>query len=159
MSSMSLANKSLVIVGGTSGLGLAAARACVRAGARVVAVGRDPQKGAAVAQELGEAVRVLAADATDSTTADKAIALAVSEFGGFHGLYHVAGGSGRRPVRRNSRPVCRIKRRTRHTARNGSASTASARVGAAGKEARYSRQAMAPQATTATIKRSSNTAP
>ena len=64
MSNMSLANKSLVIVGGTSGLGLAAARACVRAGAKVVAVGRDLEKAAAVATEFGDAVRVLAADAT-----------------------------------------------------------------------------------------------
>ncbi len=96
MSSMSLANKSLVVIGGTSGLGLAATRACVRASARVVAVGRDPDKAAAVLTELGDSVRVLAADATDPTTAERAIALAVAEFGGFHGLYHVAGGSGRR---------------------------------------------------------------
>ena len=96
MSSTSLANNSLVIIGGTSGLGLAATRACVRAGARVVAVGRDPDKAAAVLAELGDSVRVVAADATDPTTAEKAIALAVTEFGGFHGLYHVAGGSGRR---------------------------------------------------------------
>lgn len=91
-----LHGKSLVIIGGTSGLGLAAARACVREGARVVAVGRDADKAAAVAKELGESVRVLAADATDPTTAERAITLAVAEFGGFHGLYHVAGGSGRR---------------------------------------------------------------
>lgn len=96
MSPPALAAKSLVIIGGTSGLGLAATRACLRAGAKVVAVGRDPDKAAAVATELGDAVRVLAADATAPTTAEKAIALAVSEFGGFHGLYHVAGGSGRR---------------------------------------------------------------
>lgn len=96
MSATALAEKSLVIIGGTSGLGLAAARACVRAGAKVVAVGRDPDKAAAAATELGDPVRVLAADATDPTTAEKAIALTVSEFGGFHGLYHVAGGSGRR---------------------------------------------------------------
>lgn len=93
---MQLKGKSFVIIGGTSGLGLAATRACVRAEARVVAVGRDPEKAAAVAAELGESVRVLAANATDPTTADRAIALGVAEFGGFHGLYHVAGGSGRR---------------------------------------------------------------
>ncbi len=96
MSTAALAKKSLVVLGGTSGLGLAATRACARAGARVVAVGRDPDKAAAVVAELGDPVRVLAADATDPTTAERAIALAVAEFGGFHGLYHVAGGSGRR---------------------------------------------------------------
>lgn len=86
----------MVVIGGTSGLGLAAVRACVREGARVVAVGRDPAKAAAVADELGAAVRTLAADATDASTAPRAIELAVAAFGGFHGLYHVAGGSGRR---------------------------------------------------------------
>lgn len=86
----------VVVIGGTSGLGLSAVRACVREGARVVAVGRDPAKAAAVAGELGEAVRTLAAEAIESATAPRAIELAVSAFGAFHGLYHVAGGSGRR---------------------------------------------------------------
>ena len=39
-----LAHKSLVVIGGTSGLGLSAARAFIAAGARVVVVGRDEQK-------------------------------------------------------------------------------------------------------------------
>ena len=37
---MRLAGKSLVIIGGTTGLGLSAARTFVREGARVVVVGR-----------------------------------------------------------------------------------------------------------------------
>jgi NAD(P)-dependent dehydrogenase (short-subunit alcohol dehydrogenase family) len=37
----------------------------------------------------------MAADATDPKTAPRSIEVALSEFGGFHGLYHVAGGSGR----------------------------------------------------------------
>jgi NAD(P)-dependent dehydrogenase (short-subunit alcohol dehydrogenase family) len=41
-------------------------------------------------------VRLVAGDATESNTAVRAIELAMAEFGGFHGLYHVAGGSGRR---------------------------------------------------------------
>ncbi len=35
-------------------------------------------------------------DACDAGTAVKAIAWAAREFGGFDGLYHVAGGSGRK---------------------------------------------------------------
>jgi NAD(P)-dependent dehydrogenase (short-subunit alcohol dehydrogenase family) len=93
---MKLAGKSFVIIGGTSGLGLAAARACVAEGARIVVVGRDPEKARAVEDSLGTAVRSLAADASDSTTAPAAIALALDAFGSFHGLYHVAGGSGRK---------------------------------------------------------------
>lgn len=91
-----LRDRCIVVVGGTSGLGLSAVRACVREGARVVAVGRDPHKCSALAAELGSAVRTHAADATDPATAPAAIQTALAEFGAFHGLYHVAGGSGRR---------------------------------------------------------------
>ena len=91
-----LAGKALVIIGGTTGLGLSAARACVEAGARVVVVGRNAASALAAERELGEAARALCGDATDPETAPRAIAEAVQHFGGFHGLYHVAGGSGRR---------------------------------------------------------------
>jgi NAD(P)-dependent dehydrogenase (short-subunit alcohol dehydrogenase family) len=94
--SLRLANRALVIIGGTSGLGLSAVRACVREGARVVAVGRDPDKVAEVQVEFGDTVRAFAGDATDPSTATQAIETAVAEFGGLDGLYHVAGGSGRR---------------------------------------------------------------
>jgi NAD(P)-dependent dehydrogenase (short-subunit alcohol dehydrogenase family) len=85
-----------VIIGGTSGLGLSAARAFVREGARVICVGRDAGKVDAVAGELGANARAMAGDASEPATAPAAIELALREFGGFHGLYHVAGGSGRR---------------------------------------------------------------
>jgi NAD(P)-dependent dehydrogenase (short-subunit alcohol dehydrogenase family) len=91
-----LAGKALVVVGGTSGLGLSAVRALLREGAKVVAIGRDPDKAAALRSEGGSEVRVLEADATSPVTASRAIADSEETFGGFHGLYHVAGGSGRR---------------------------------------------------------------
>lgn len=91
-----LAGKSLVVIGGTSGLGLSAARAFVAAGARVVVMGRDAAKVAAAEEALGEAGAGFAGDATDPKAAVAAIEVALSEFQGFHGLYHVAGGSGRR---------------------------------------------------------------
>ncbi len=91
-----LRDKSLVIVGGTSGLGLSAARAFITEGARVVVVGRDPQKVKSVEREFGAKAAGLAADATDPKAAVHAIELALDRFGGFHGLYHVAGGSGRK---------------------------------------------------------------
>src|SRR4051794_34069050 len=91
-----LRDKVIVIVGGTTGLGLSAARACVAAGARVVVVGRDPDEATAAVRDLGEAAQAVAADATDPQTTPAAIDRAVRQFGGFHGLYHVAGGSGRR---------------------------------------------------------------
>lgn len=91
-----LKNKVLVVIGGTTGLGLCAARAFVREGAKVMVVGRDHLKVEAALEELGGSASGLAADASRSNTATKAIRKALKEFGGFHGLYHVAGGSGRR---------------------------------------------------------------
>jgi NAD(P)-dependent dehydrogenase (short-subunit alcohol dehydrogenase family) len=95
MSDLKLSGKVIVIVGGTTGLGLSAARALVVSGARVVVVGRNPLNVEAAQSELGKSARALAADASDSATAPKAIDIALREFGGFDGLYHVAGGSGR----------------------------------------------------------------
>ncbi len=91
-----LQGQSIVVVGGTAGLGRSAVLACIREGARVVVVGRDPAKAAALEAELGAPVRVLCGDATESSTPEAAVALAVSAFGRLDGLYHVAGGSGRR---------------------------------------------------------------
>ncbi|MGH9579297.1 MAG: SDR family NAD(P)-dependent oxidoreductase, partial [Terriglobales bacterium] len=91
-----LANKVLVVIGGTSGLGLSAAKAFVAEGAKVVIVGRDAGKVAAAERELGGAVLGVVADAGEPQTAPAAIATAMHKFGAFHGLYHVAGGSGRR---------------------------------------------------------------
>jgi NAD(P)-dependent dehydrogenase (short-subunit alcohol dehydrogenase family) len=90
-----LAGKVVVIVGGTSGLGLSAAKSCVAAGAKVVAVGRDQEMVARAAAELPNDACILAAEATDPNTASAAIDRALQTYGGFHALYHVAGGSGR----------------------------------------------------------------
>lgn len=90
-----LEGKSLVIIGGTTGIGFSAARAFVKAGARVIVVGRNPDHAKEARESLGKASFALAADATDSGTAARAIELALQKFRGFHGLYHVAGGSGR----------------------------------------------------------------
>jgi len=91
----SLADRTFVIIGGTSGLGYSAAQAFIAAGARVVAVGRNPEKVELAGRELGDAALVLPGDAQSPDTADRAIREALITFGGFHGLYHVAGGSGR----------------------------------------------------------------
>jgi NAD(P)-dependent dehydrogenase (short-subunit alcohol dehydrogenase family) len=91
-----LEDKVIVIIGGTTGLGLSAAHACVKAGAKVVVVGRDRDNAKAAAHGLGPNARSLSGDASDPDTASKAIDFAAGNFGGFHGLYHVAGGSGRK---------------------------------------------------------------
>jgi NAD(P)-dependent dehydrogenase (short-subunit alcohol dehydrogenase family) len=91
-----LRNKNIVIIGGTSGLGLSAARAFIQQGARVVAVGRNPETGLQARQELGSSGLVFTGDATAEDTAAQAIDLCLKEWGRLDGLYHVAGGSGRR---------------------------------------------------------------
>ena len=90
-----LDGKAVVIVGGTTGLGLSAAKAILRAGGRVVALGREDEHVATAASALGSGSIVIGADANDSASAPAAIARAVGEFGACHALYHVAGGSGR----------------------------------------------------------------
>ncbi len=91
-----LRDQTVVIVGGTTGLGLSAARACIAAGAHVVVSGRNPENAKAAEKSLGKDARVIVGDATESSVARAVIEEALSAFGGFHGLYHVAGGSGRR---------------------------------------------------------------
>jgi NAD(P)-dependent dehydrogenase (short-subunit alcohol dehydrogenase family) len=91
-----LKNKNIVVIGGTTGIGFSAARAFIQQGAAVVIVGRDPDSSTTAQQQLGDRCLALAADAQDPETAVQAIANCISRFGGFDGLYHVAGGSGRR---------------------------------------------------------------
>lgn len=91
-----LQDKVIVIIGGTTGLGLSAAHAFVRQGARVVAVGKDRESGRQAEEELGSAAIVLTGNAMLEDTAPLAIETARREWGSFNGLYHVAGGSGRR---------------------------------------------------------------
>ena len=96
-SSPSLRGKVVVIVGGTTGLGFSAARACVEAGGRVAVVGRKADDAKAAGDLLGPAsCVVVVGDATEPTTAPIAIERALSAFGRFDALYHVAGGSGRK---------------------------------------------------------------
>jgi NAD(P)-dependent dehydrogenase (short-subunit alcohol dehydrogenase family) len=96
MGQAALQDRSIVIIGGTTGLGLSAAKACVRAGAAVVVCGRNAESVASAASTLGTSARVFVGDATNPTTADSAIQLAMDAFGRFDALYHVAGGSGRK---------------------------------------------------------------
>jgi NAD(P)-dependent dehydrogenase (short-subunit alcohol dehydrogenase family) len=91
-----LEGKSIVIIGGTSGIGYDAARAFIDEGARVVVVGIDDESTAAAATELSAAAVVMRGDATDPATGGLAIGKCIDSFGAFDGLYHVAGGSGRK---------------------------------------------------------------
>lgn len=89
-----LENKTILIIGGTSGIGLSAARACADAGARVAVTGIGESVGAAK-DALPDGVLVINADARQPGSAADAVDRTREQFGGFDGLYHVAGGSGR----------------------------------------------------------------
>ncbi len=93
---MLLKEKKIVIIGGTTGLGLSAAKAFIENGAKVLVVGRNPESCMSAEIDLGENSRAMSGDAAKEKTSEKAIELIINEFGGFDGLYHVAGGSGRK---------------------------------------------------------------
>jgi NAD(P)-dependent dehydrogenase (short-subunit alcohol dehydrogenase family) len=90
-----VAGLSVVIMGGTTGLGLSAAQALVANGASVVVTSRSEENVRSALDLLGPDARGFAADASQPQTAEKAVALAVESFGRLDALYHVAGGSGR----------------------------------------------------------------
>jgi NAD(P)-dependent dehydrogenase (short-subunit alcohol dehydrogenase family) len=85
-----LQNKNIIIMGGTSGMGWAAAKKFVAEGACVLCVGK-PQD-----TDLNdEQISIVFADAREEETMFNAIQLCIEKFGSFDGLFHVAGGSGR----------------------------------------------------------------
>ncbi|MCS7045535.1 MAG: SDR family oxidoreductase [Gemmataceae bacterium] len=98
MRGMRLKDKRCLIVGGTSGLGLAAARRFVAEGGHVFIAGRSVERGAAAVAELGGAadVQFFSCDAADATQVSLLFEHVVDHLGGLDVLYHVAGISGRR---------------------------------------------------------------
>jgi NAD(P)-dependent dehydrogenase (short-subunit alcohol dehydrogenase family) len=90
-----LEEKCIVIIGGTSGIGFSAAKACMANGARVVCVGVDEASVETAREELGQGSLIMHEDATIPETAQNAINLCLDTYGEFDGLFHVAGGSGR----------------------------------------------------------------
>jgi NAD(P)-dependent dehydrogenase (short-subunit alcohol dehydrogenase family) len=91
-----LKNKSIVIIGGTTGLGLSAAKAFIANGACVAVVGRNEESVAGAKKILGNSAIAISGDAANVDTAINAINTCIEKFGDFDGLYHVAGGSGRK---------------------------------------------------------------
>ena len=62
-----LEEKVILVMGGTTGLGLSAAAACEREGAHVVVIGRNPDSVDAAAKQLGDRCLALAGDASVGT--------------------------------------------------------------------------------------------
>src|SRR3954447_1983091 len=79
---MRIDGTSALVAGGASGLGAATARALHAAGASVVIADLNPDKGQALADELGERARFVEANVTDSDQVSAAVDSAVEGEGG-----------------------------------------------------------------------------
>jgi NAD(P)-dependent dehydrogenase (short-subunit alcohol dehydrogenase family) len=88
---MKLKNKIALVTGGTSGIGLEAAKLFQAEGATVVVTGTNPQRLAAAANALGDSAVVLSVDLRDPAQIEKAIADVVESFGHIDVVYANAG--------------------------------------------------------------------
>src|ERR1700732_5217770 len=95
---MQLKNKTALITGGNSGIGLATARLFVAEGARFAITGRNQVTLEAAAKELGPNGLSLVADATDIAATEKAIKQAVEKFGKLDIVFANAGIPGSTPI-------------------------------------------------------------
>jgi NAD(P)-dependent dehydrogenase (short-subunit alcohol dehydrogenase family) len=95
---MRLKNKTALITGGNSGIGLETARLFVKEGARVIITGRNQATLEAAAKELGPNGVAVVADANDVAATDAAIRKGVEKFGKLDIVFANAGIPGGTPV-------------------------------------------------------------
>ena len=95
---MRLTNKTALITGGNSGIGLATARLFVAEGARVAITGRNQATLEVAAKELGPNALAIVADATDIAATERAIDQAVNKFGKLDIVFANAGIPGNTPI-------------------------------------------------------------
>src|ERR1700756_4030614 len=95
---MRLENKTALITGGNSGIGLETARLFVKEGARVIITGRNQATLEAAAKELGPNAVAGVAGANDGTATEAAIKKGVEKFGKLDIVFANAGIPGGTPV-------------------------------------------------------------
>ena len=88
---MQIKDKVFLVTGAGSGLGAATAKALAEAGAKVVLADLNREAGERLAAELGASARFVETDVASESSAQNAVATAVSAFGGLHGLVNCAG--------------------------------------------------------------------
>ena len=98
---LDLTNKTAVLIGGTSGIGLALTKGLAQAGANVVPTGRREdlvRKAAAEVQTLGRRSLAQPCDVTDTASLDALLKAVCAEFGSVQILVNCAGRTKRMPT-------------------------------------------------------------
>jgi NAD(P)-dependent dehydrogenase (short-subunit alcohol dehydrogenase family) len=98
---LDLTGKNAVVIGGTSGIGLALSKALAEAGANVVPTGRRKElvhAAAAEVEKLGRASLVCPCDITDMRQIERLLAHSAGKFGGVQILVNCAGQTKRVPT-------------------------------------------------------------
>ena len=97
---LDISGKSVLVTGGTSGIGRAIALGCAQAGARVMAGSTNPEKVAAIKKELaafGDQHDATPINVTDEAGVKEAFEFAVKRFGRVDAVIHAAGVIKRQP--------------------------------------------------------------
>jgi NAD(P)-dependent dehydrogenase (short-subunit alcohol dehydrogenase family) len=102
---MRLKNKTALITGGNSGIGLATARVFVAEGARVVITGRNRETLDAATRELGPNALALVADVNDTAAMEAAVRQGAEKFGKYDVLFVNAGIAGSTPLGAATREI------------------------------------------------------
>lgn len=98
---LDLTNKTAVVIGGTSGIGLALATGLAQAGANVIPTGRRAahvQAAAEAIETLGRKTLAVPADVTDRASLDTLLNAAIDRFGSVEILVNCAGRTKRTPT-------------------------------------------------------------
>ena len=98
---LELANKTAVVIGGTSGIGLTLALGLAQAGANVVPTGRREEQvraGAAQIVSLGRRSLALTCDVTDNASLERLLLSTCATFGSVEILVNCAGRTKRMPT-------------------------------------------------------------
>jgi NAD(P)-dependent dehydrogenase (short-subunit alcohol dehydrogenase family) len=100
---LELGDKTAVVIGGTSGIGLALARGLAQAGANVIPTGRRAAHVQVAAEEvhaLGRKTLAMPADVTDKSSLEALLQAAIGRFGSAEILVNCAGRTQRTPTLR-----------------------------------------------------------